>query len=443
MANDRQTCEAIRDVIGRSISSDAAVPEIAAARTHLERCEACREVLKQMQEDDRELTRFAESHRGRISELELRTVSALAEQPVRQAGAAGGWRRLMATGARRTAAVAALAAILFFVIFLQGPDSSFDAWADVIETVRQATSAQFRLKTLDGSNVEARQAYTEQGTYHRTYEDGELTEALYVDFENREMVYVAHPLKLAARMSIDETMVVDFREHDPALTFDFLQEYEYQDLGSRRIDGRSAVGIRITDARFLAQRMDRAELELWVDPETKLPIRFDVTGEVAGSGRTKHVRFHKFRWNESVDSSEFRPDIPRDYDLITGVELRVDEEHFIAGLRLFADVVDRYPASLAYESLKVELWRSPGARRRDVGKMVLEMFQIRLASDFYGELVKDEREVVYNGRTVRPGDDRRVLMHWQVDDGRHRVVFGDLATETVDADRLVELELLH
>jgi hypothetical protein len=367
-------------------------------------------------------------------------VNALADPPVRGRTNAEWWKWFTATGARRTTTAAALVAAVFLVVFLQGPNPSFDAWAEVVESVRRATSASFRLRSMDGSDVEASQIYSDAGTSHRTYEKGELVEALFVDFRRREIVYLAYPLKIGARMTMDEAMIDDFREHDPSRTFAFLQEYEYEDLGRRRIDGRSAAGIRITDARFLAERLEHAELELWVDRDTRLPLRFDVKGEVAGGTRSKHVRFYDFRWNEPVAEGEFAPEIPADFDISEGVDLRVDEEHAREGLRLFADAVGRYPASLAYESLKVELWRSFTGSRREIGRMVLKMFQIRLASDFYGELVHDEREVVYFGASVRPGEGHKVLMRWKVGDDRFRAIFGDLRAETVDGATLLELE---
>jgi hypothetical protein len=72
--------------------------------------------------------------------------------------------------------------------------------------------------------------------------------------------------------------------------------------------------------------------------------------------------------------------------------------------------------------------------------MVVKMFQIRLASTFYGDLIADDRAVVWLGGDVRPGDGRRVLWRWREAEDRYRVVFGDLRTETVDGQRLLELE---
>jgi hypothetical protein len=431
-------CERARDAMNLLISREVASPEVAAARRHLATCAGCRAFLARLQEDEERLRNLASTHDERIRNLTLRAINALPEEPVRRDRGHERWRWIMAR--RRGGLAAAAAIIVFLVVYFQGTGPAFEAWAEVLETVRQATTAQFRLRDMSGSGIEARQTYGAGGTAHRTYEDGELVEAMYVDFDAGEVLYVAYPLRFATRMRMTDELVQDFRRHDPATTFDFLRDYEYEELGRRRIDGRQAVGIRITDARFLAERMERAELELWVDPESKLPIRFDVTGQVEGGRRTRHVRFDEFVWNEPLPADEFHPEIPAGYRVKEGVELAVDEAHCLEGLRVHAEVVGRYPSTLAYESLKAELWRSPGARDRDVAEMVADMFRIRMASTFYGELVREDRGVVYLGHEVRPGEAARVLMRWRIGEDTYRVIFGDLRAETVSGERLLELE---
>jgi len=48
-------------------------------------------------------------------------------------------------------------------------------------------------------------------------------------------------------------------------------------------------------------------------------------------------------------------------------------------------------------------------------------------------------DVVYNGKTVGPGDKDKVLLRWKLDDGRYAVIYGDLHSETVTAQRLSTL----
>ena len=50
------------------------------------------------------------------------------------------------------------------------------------------------------------------------------------------------------------------------------------------------------------------------------------------------------------------------------------------------------------------------------------------------------RDFAYYGTTVGPKDKGKVLLRWKLDDGRYEVVFGDLRSETVTAERLRALE---
>ncbi len=52
---------------------------------------------------------------------------------------------------------------------------------------------------------------------------------------------------------------------------------------------------------------------------------------------------------------------------------------------------------------------------------------------FYKKLANEQREPEYFGATVKPGDAKAVLLKWKLDDGRYRVIYGDLRAETVDS----------
>ena len=52
---------------------------------------------------------------------------------------------------------------------------------------------------------------------------------------------------------------------------------------------------------------------------------------------------------------------------------------------------------------------------------------------FYQKLVDEQREPEYFGATVEPGDSEAILLKWKLDDGRYRVIYGDLRAETVDS----------
>lgn len=437
MTDERKTCANIQDLIAGMVSADVSVPELAAARAHLESCADCRDYRDALQADGEWLAAYADAHAGRIATLRNRAVAALPDaRPVRVAG----WRRFARSGALRTALAASLAGVVFLAVFFGGEGESV-VWAEVYETVARITSGRFRLTDRTGSDVNSEQIFSERGLSHRTYEDGRVVESLHLDYEDRVVTYLAYSLELAVQLEIDDSMIDAYEDRSPDKLFAFLTENEHEDLGRRRIDGRRLQGVRVVDAAFMAERLDHAELELWVDPEDRLPVRLEVKGEVAGGQRRRHVRFHDFRWNIDIPEAEFHPEIPDGYSVSRGPRLVLDEDGCLEGLRLFADITGgRYPSTLAYESVRVELWRDLEPDRSEIGGLIADMFRIRVACQFYGRLVEREAGPVYFGHAVRDDDPDRVLLRWQLEDDRYRVIYGDLRAGTVSGEELLRLE---
>ena len=59
---------------------------------------------------------------------------------------------------------------------------------------------------------------------------------------------------------------------------------------------------------------------------------------------------------------------------------------------------------------------------------------------FYMTLVEDQKEPMYYGKIVKPGDAALVLMRWKTGENEYRVIFGDLHAATVNAEALATLE---
>jgi len=61
----------------------------------------------------------------------------------------------------------------------------------------------------------------------------------------------------------------------------------------------------------------------------------------------------------------------------------------------------------------------------------------------YTTLEKDGKDPAYYGDKVSSESPEAVLFRWKTDDDTYRVVFGDLSTEDVSAEKLAELENLQ
>ncbi|MHC4529788.1 MAG: hypothetical protein ACYS29_18100, partial [Planctomycetota bacterium] len=147
-----------------------------------------------------------------------------------------------------------------------------------------------------------------------------------------------------------------------------------------------------------------------------------------------------------------QPGTVSDYAVVQDANLS-DEERAIKGLRTFAEIAGgRYPSDLdmmitmkeAGEALQKTLLLDPD-RDPDAPltqeEVMPKLVQIERASLFYAKLVQDGNDVKYHG-TVTTEFPHAVLMQWKIAEDKYRVIFADLAAETVTAERLAELQAL-
>jgi hypothetical protein len=434
-------------------SGDLSDQELARVMRHLSECAGCRDYWKALQEDHRALTVFTRSHQKQVESVENHVIGSIIEsQPTAaitrlkrtkgtEEGRISWWRWIMHTRSGRLLAGSTAAAVIVFVtVFMQGTSGTFEAWADVIENVRNATSCRCRARELGSDRHEAIKTYSPLGFIQMTYEDGDLVERYYIDFTNGAMIHAIPPLELAVNMTVGTKMIERYVENDPQSIFTELTQMEYEDLGRRRVDGHEAVGIRTEGRDLVPELVENAVIEAWVDIKTKWPIRIDIRGTTADGRIAKRVRFDEFEWNIPVTEDDFRWEVPRGYDVASGIEIEMDESHAIEGLSGFARVMDRYPPTLAYEQIRPVVWKQLGMKML-TADVLPEMHRIRATCSYYGQLVREDRKVLYFGDRVRPGESDKILLRWKSDnEDQYRVVFGDLQMKTVNGSELLELE---
>ncbi len=61
-------------------------------------------------------------------------------------------------------------------------------------------------------------------------------------------------------------------------------------------------------------------------------------------------------------------------------------------------------------------------------------------SELYKRLVPKNKDVVYYGDIVEPGDGEAILMYWKLSDGEYKVVFGDLKIKKCAVEELLKLQ---
>jgi hypothetical protein len=216
-----------------------------------------------------------------------------------------------------------------------------------------------------------------------------------------------------------------------------LQEstkFEVEELGIQEIDGQEAIG-------FLA-RHPRAEITIWANPETALPIRIEQMG-----GQMKII-CKNFKFDVPMDESLFSMVVPEGYKL-QEVELDLmgsTEEDFIEGLRIRAEVVGsgQFPDSVAVEDFvkeapliekKIEELELGDEEETELGmKLSKHLLFIRF--------FKGQGKWHYGGAGVKLGDAEKAIFWYQPKDSETwRVIYGDLRVEDVAEEDLPDTGL--
>ncbi len=213
-----------------------------------------------------------------------------------------------------------------------------------------------------------------------------------------------------------------------------LQErpgFEVEELGEQEIEGQKVVG-------FLA-RHPKAEITIWADPETALPVRIE---QVSGQMKIicKNVKF-----DVPMDESLFSMDVPDGYKL-QQVELDLmgsTEEDFVEGLRIRAEVFGggQFPESVAVEDfikeapLMEEKIDALGLSDDEETELGMKISRYLLFIRFF----KGQGEWHYAGNGVKLGDAETAIFWYQPEGAEtYRVIYGDLSVKDISAENLPE-----
>ncbi|MFQ5807328.1 MAG: hypothetical protein ACE5I3_12845 [Phycisphaerae bacterium] len=430
---------------------------------HARSCAACREQFQAARRAHTDRVRMYEAFDRDHDELREQLLAALPDDSPRRSGAGRlvrGWYRLgdyvmslNTTAGRRAAALLAPAAcILIAVAIFLVPDNV--VFAAVLERVRQAKTIVCRVEGNVSSGMFA-VAHSGQlsisakhGTRYDMYANGVLITTQYFPQEG-PVISVTPLAKMAMRMELSEDARRDPVAGQPDAWIRQLQELTAdadRELEADTIDGHEVVGFEIAGEKLgLASVSPREAVEslgrLWVDVETWLPVRYEVRMPGPEVGAQMTVVYDQFEWNVPLEPELFEPDIPEDYFVVDVQMPARNEESLLDGLRFYAELTDAgYPSDLSMARVVGELVarlmvkRSVGASDDPVFQELMQKaMTIGGGCMFYQELVRAGREPEYFGDSVTRDDADQVLLRWKLDDGRLRVIYGDLRIETLPA----------
>jgi len=379
------------------------------------------------------------------------------------------WRTIMRSRITRLAAAAVIVlAVILAVSFFHR--TSGIVWAEVIQRLGEIKTVSYRI----AADIKGMQGTPEGYTTHMTqdvavsYEQGavRIDSALqlpggtrrsqtYLLFEDGVAITVIPDQKKYFKVTISDEQMQKMGEEngDPVTVLKALLEHPYTTLGHETIDGVAAWGIQVSDPKlgtkmgsFVGGGMfDETTVQLWVDRKHELPVRIHATGSSKDGRASMGMVYDRFQWDIQIDPARLKPEIPADYELVAQGrwEAGKEGEEIIDVLRLFVDYADGiYPTSL--KTVTVVNALAPALKKRLSTKpgqeLIARLMKVDRVGMMYTTLERDGKDPAYYGDRVSAASPRAVLFRWKIDDRTYRVVFGDLSTEDVSADKLIQLE---
>jgi len=439
-------------------------------REHARTCPTCGEQLQAARRAHIDRVRMYEAFDRDHDELREQLTAALPEELPRRTGAVRlvrGWARLgdivmsmNKTTGRRAAAILVPAACVVVIVALSLTVGNKSAFAAAIERMRAAQTIVARFQTFMNDLDEP----LVSGKLYISAEHGMRFDAGLRDNKDMQMTAYHRPdgpvvtvqpaLNMAIRMKMpdDLSALMDVPEHRSPDAFirKFMEMTGEADrkLGRSTLDGREVEGFEVS-ARKLGLPLHggaaSATARLWVDVNTNQPVRLEVEMRHSSTylGRIHALEvFDQFEWDVPLDAELFVPKIPPG---MRTVDLEVpppSEETLLDALRRCAELTGRYPTELDVTKISRQLLGGLAARGQtkagahgSSASIPVELMQDALSASmaccFHEQLSREDRQPEYFGETVTPDDADQVLLRWRLDDGRIRVIYGDLRTETV------------
>jgi hypothetical protein len=384
------------------------------------------------------------------------------------------WRIIMKGRISKLAAAAVIIFAVLLALNFFDPKSGI-VWAEVVKRLEDIKTVAYKITTDIKGMPGTPEGYMTHATQDvmLSYEQGAVRidssiqlprgtrkTHTYILFEESILITVIPARKkyLEVKISDEQMKKMGDEKGDPVTLLKAMLEHEYTDLGRKTINGVAAWGIEVSDPK-LGTKMgslisggmfDEITVQLWVDEKDELPIRINATGSSKDGQVSMETVYDHFQWDIEIEPTLLKPAIPDDYELMTQGKWETgnEGEEIIDVLRLFVEYADgKYPVSLktmtVAKAIATALKKKFPRGSPEPSKELLSRFmKVDRVGMMYATLEKDGKDPAYYGDKVSAESPDAVLFRWKIDGDTYRVVFGDLRTEDVSAEKLAELEAL-
>jgi hypothetical protein len=352
------------------------------------------------------------------------------QEPVRP------WRKMRRSVITLATTAATIAAVIGIVDFSHTITGTNSATAQVIETIRRAVAVRFT-KRMAGIQV-------------RVLEDGDVVREEHPDGTIRIIHYPKGrllQLDPATRQAIRGTISGgDIPEAQSVLAL-FRDRITARDGA---FVGRVRLGVTEADEYRFAGEDGEAVVSVWVDPQSRLPIKAVLQGPEWHALR--ETVFEAFDWNPAFDPGQMAIAVPPGYALderhtidVTMTTFAEQRRACIAALAcgsclteflaIYADCFQgRFPDGLDAKAVKIEGWDLMRPRPEEIeihGEQALPM-RVEHVSKQWERLLSLTsalqslgREIHYLGKGRSRGDGEGPIAWWQTFEGATCIVVAD------------------
>jgi len=347
------------------------------------------------------------------------------------------WRIIMTSKTGKLAAAAAIViAVLIGMQFVGGPLGSSVTWADVVEPIFKADTAE--LDIIIGAETDDTPVIHDMimGSRIRRTMSGIEGVVSVIDLEAGRILSLTEEKQEAEYIDLEGLpSIPNYMDHlrNVITMLQDSPDFDVEQLGEQQIDGRDVIGFRATHPKV--------EIAIWADPDTALPVRIEQ------SGGQMVVICKNLQFDVPMDESLFSMEAPQGY---TVKEHQLDllgstEEDFIEGLRVRAEILGdgQFPDDVSVEAyLKqagemVEKFKALDLSDEEETELGMKLGKHLLFIRVFG--VQSDGQWTYRGQGVTLGDAETPIFWYQPKESEtYRVIYGDLRVEDVAPKDLPE-----
>ncbi len=246
------------------------------------------------------------SHRDKLEEDLL---AVLERQPRQKDTLIQIRRTIIKSGIVKLAAAAVI--VIAIMVGISQLGNSSDAWADVLENIRNSKTLTFlvRPKEQDPPIMEVMviHPYLSRFEFLKQIPNAPIAGGqIWIVDTGKGKSLILDTVKKKGKVCPADKAMLDI--YDTFRNFRERVDYSVDDIGSRQISGKQAIGFK------LKKEEEKHEIIVWADPETKLPLLMEVTRENREGKVMQHV-VTDIVFNAELDVSLFSLQPPKGYKL--------------------------------------------------------------------------------------------------------------------------------